>query len=190
MAQDASRIRVFSGGDLYVAPYGTPLPESTDDALDPAFQAVGFVTSDGVTFTSGSEVEDITSWQSSTPTRRVVVSRSYAVAAQLQQQDDINYATAFGGGDWTEPSPGVFRYDPPADTDALAEYSLVADGHDGDVHQRAVVLRATVEGEVETTWVRNGAAILPLTFTALTPDDADRPWYFLTNDPAFDPAAS
>lgn len=190
MAQDASKIRVFSGGDLYVAPYGTALPESVDDALDALFQSVGYVTPDGVTFTSGSEFEDIMAWQSPTPVRRVVTSRSYSVATQLQQQDDVNYATAFGGGDWTEPEPGAYRYDPPADTDALAEYSLVVDGNDGDVRQRAVILRATVEGEVETQWVRNGAALLPLTFTALTPDDADRPWYFLTNDPAFNPAAS
>ncbi len=190
MPQDAQQIRVFGGGNLHIAAYGTDLPTAPDGVLDSAFHDVGFVTRDGFSLNSGSEVENVDSHQSALPTRKLVVSRSYAVAAQLQQQDSINYAAAFGGGDFTEPTPGVYRYDPPADTDSLPEYSLVLDSFDGDIQQRVVVLRATIEGEVETTHVRNGAALLPITFTALTPDDADRPWYFLTNDANFDPAGS
>lgn len=190
MAQDTNEIKVLAHGDLWIAPEGTSLPVTVEEDLDAAFVNLGLTTEDGVTFSAGSEVEDIRSWQRTTPSRRIVTSRTFSVASQLQQYNRDNFALAFQGGEWTEPSVGTYRYDPPADSDPLAEYVVVIDAQDGDREDRAVILRATVEGEVETQFVRNGAALLPVTFTALTPDNADRPWYYLSNDPAFDPAGS
>lgn len=190
MTQNTKEIKVLAAGDLYIAPVGTKLPTKEDEALDEAFINLGLTSDDGVTFTNGKEVEDIMSWQRTTPSRRIVTSRSYSAAAQLQQYNRENFSLAFGGGEWTEPSAGTFRYDPPADTDALAEYVVVIDAQDGDREDRAVIMRATVEGDVETQFVRNAAALLPVTFSALTPDDADRPWYYLSNDEAFAPAGS
>lgn len=185
MAQDTQEIKVLAHGDLYIAPLGTALPETVEETLDSAFINLGLTSEDGVTFSSGSEVEDIRSWQRTTPSRRIVTSRSFTAASQLQQYNRDNFALAFGGGDWSEPTPGTYRYDPPADADPLAEYVVVIDAQDGDREDRAVIMRSTVEGEVETQFVRNAAALLPVTFSALTPDDEDRPWFYLSNDPAF-----
>src|SRR5690349_4637278 len=190
MAQDTKEIKVLSAGDLYVAPVGTKLPTKVDEVLDKAFVNLGLTSEDGVTFTNGKEVEDIHSWQRTTPSRRIVTGRSYTAAAQLQQYNRENYAVALVGGEWTEPSTGVYRYDPPTDTDALAEYAVVIDAQDGGREDRAVIMRATVEGDVETQFVRNAAALLPVTFSALTPDEATRPWYYLSNDEAFAPVGS
>jgi hypothetical protein len=190
LAQDTKQIKVLSEGDLFIAPVGTALPETVDEALDPAFINLGLVTDDGVTFSRGQEVEDIMSWQRQTPSRRIVTGRTFTAAAQLQQHNPDNFALAFGGGEWSEPDAGIYRYDPPADGDALAEYAVVIDAQDGDRHDRAVILRSTVEGEVETQFVRNAASVLPITFSALTPDDADRPWYYLSDDEAFAGAGS
>lgn len=190
MSQESKDIKVLASGELYVAPVGTTLPKSAEDKLDPAFIGLGLVTEDGVTFTNGAEVEDIKSWQKPNPVRRVVTGRSYTAAAQLQQYNRENFGIAFGGGKWTEPEPGVYRYDPPGDADALTEYAVVIDAQDGEREDRAVIMRATVEGEVQTQFVRNAAALLPITFAALTPDDAERPWYYLSNDEAFAPAGS
>lgn len=192
MTQESKEIKVLASGELYVAPVSAEpkLPESATEALDAAFIGLGLVTEDGVTFTSGSEVEDIKSWQKPNPVRRVVTGRSYTAATQLQQYNRENFGIAFGGGEWTEPKPGVYKYDPPADADPLAEYVVVVDAQDGEREDRAVIMRATVEGDVETQFVRNAAALLPLTFAALTPDDADRPWFYLSNDEAFAPAGS
>lgn len=190
MAQDPKEIKVLAEGDLYIAPLGTTLPTKPEAALDAGFINLGLVTDDGVTFSAGKEVEDIRSWQRTTPSRRIVTSRTYTAAAQLQQYNRENFALAFGGGEWTEPSAGVYRYDPPADADPLAEYAVVIEGKDGDREDRAVILRATIEGDVETQFVRNAPAVLPITFSAMTPDEADRPWYYLSNDDAFAPAGS
>lgn len=190
MTQESKEIKVLASGELYVAPVGTTLPTSADEKLDAAFIGLGLVTEDGVTFTNGAEVEDIKAWQKTNPVRRIVTGRTYTVAAQLEQYNRENFGIAFGGGEWTEPEPGVYRYDPPADSDALAEYCLVIDAQDGDREDRAVVSRVTVEGDVETQFVRSAAALLPITFSALTPDDADRPWFYLSNDEAFAPVGS
>lgn len=189
MAQNTDEIKVLAEGDLYVAPVGTKLPESVSDVLDAAFVNLGLTSDEGVTFAHGSEVEDIMSWQRLTPSRRIVTSRSFSAATQLQQYNRENFAIAFGGGDWTEPKAGVYRYDPPADADPLAEYAVVIDGQDGERKDRAVIMRATIEGEVETQFVRNAAALLPVTFQALTPDEEDAPWYYLSNDEAFAPGS-
>lgn len=185
MAQESKEIKVLASGELYVAPVGTKLPTKPDEALDPAFIGLGLVTEDGVTFTNGKEVEDIRAWQKPNAVRRIVTGRSYTVATQLEQYNRENFALAFGGGDWSEPSAGVFRYDPPADADPLAEYAVVIDAADGDREDRAVIMRATVEGDVETQFTRTAAALLPITFSALTPDEAERPWYYVSNDEAF-----
>jgi hypothetical protein len=183
--QDSREIKVAAHGDLYIAPVGTRLPGDVDEALDAAFVNLGYLTDDGVTFSSGSEREDIRAWQKQQPVRRIVTGRSFSVGFQLEQWNPDNFALAFGGGEWSEPSPGVYRYDPPADSDALSEYALVVDSQDGSRQDRFVVFRGTVADDVETQFVRNAAAVLPITFEALTPDDADRPWYYVTDDPAF-----
>lgn len=185
MARDSSEVRVAASGDIYVGPFGTALPEDIATALNPALTNLGYATDDGVTATAGVDVEDIPVWQRHTPARRIVTARSYRLGFQLAQWNPDNFALAFGGGDWTEPTAGVFRYDPPADQDDLPEYSAVVEWQDGDHQHRIVVIRATMTEEVETQLVRNAAAVLPVVLNALTPDDEDSPWYHLTDDAAF-----
>lgn len=187
--QDSNEIVVAAGGSLSFAPVGTPLPTNLTTALNAAFKDVGYIDEDGATFTAGVDVEDIMSWQKATPTRRLVTARTLAAQANLQQWNEDNFALAFGGGDWTEPTAGVHRYDPPADQDPLEEHAVVLAWQDGDRSSRLVISRATVNEEVETQFVRNGASVLPITFQALTPDDADAAWYYLTDDHQFSAAS-
>lgn len=60
MAVNSANARIF-GSDtdaIYLAPLGTPLPTSIDDALNPAFEDVGWLHSDGITETfTGSKSE-------------------------------------------------------------------------------------------------------------------------------------
>jgi hypothetical protein len=146
------------------------------------FSDLGYTTEDGVTFTATPTVDDIMAWQKATPVRRLVTARQLTAAFQLEQWNQDNFALAFGGGEWSEPAAGVFRYDPPADTAALADYALVIDFVDGDRHCRIVVYRGNVTEAVETTLVRTGIAVLPITFGALSPDNKDRSWYFVGDD--------
>lgn len=186
MAQDASEITVAAEGSVYVATVtpGLVYPTTEEETLDTAFQELGFVSEDGVTFSNTPEVTDINSWQSAYPTRRLVTARSLTVAAALQQWNEDTFAVAFQGGEWSE-SGTTFRYDPPADTDALVDLAVVIDAQDGTRKQRWVVYRANVTEAVETNLTRSAAAALPVTWTALAPAGQDRAWYFLTGDTAF-----
>lgn len=183
---NAEEITVALSGNVHVAPYSDTLVLPEDlSALDAAFMNLGYTSEDGVTFSASPTVEDIRAWQKATPVRRIVTARDASAAFVLEQTNLDTFALAFGGGDWTEPTAGVYRYDPPADEDSLAEYAVVVDFADGDRNSRIVIFRATVNEAVETQLVRNNAAMLPVTLAALTPDDQDRSWAFLSDDPAY-----
>ncbi len=111
-------------------------------------------------------------------------------AYSLEQWNGDNVVHAYGGGEITEPDPGVFRYDWPAETDALDEVSEVIDWQDGDKHYRLVIPRGNVADNVETDLMRTELSVLPITFKALAPADGSGIAYLLTDDPAFEPAGS
>lgn len=183
--QDATEIVVAASGDISIAPFGTTLPEDPTEDLDPAFVVLGYATEDGVTLTDGVTVQEINAWQKAQPVRKITTLRTKTAAFQLEQWNRENFELAYQGGEWTEPSPGVYRYDPPADSDDLPEWSVVIDWQDGDKHHRLVIERAIVQEGVSTKLARTGAAVLPITLGALTPDNEPSAWYHLTDDPAF-----
>lgn len=187
MPQDSEQLVVAIAGSVKLANLADApdLPADDDGPTDdtPDFTDLGYTTTEGVTFTATPTTEDIDAWQSATPIRRLVTARALAIAFQLQQWNQDNFSLAFGGGEWSEPAPGVFRYDPPADTDALSEYALIVDFADGDKNARVVTFRGNVTDAVETQLMRTGPSVLPITFQALTPDDKDRSWYFVGDDP-------
>ncbi len=187
MSQNAEEITVALSGKVWVAPYSAGLTLPDDLATpDAAFIDLGYTSEDGVTFSASPNVEDIMSWQKQTPVRRIVTGRDTSVAFTLEQTNLDTFALAFGGGTWTEPTAGLYRYDPPADADLLSEYACVVDFADGDRNSRIVLMRATINDAVKTQLVRNNAAMLPITLAALTPDDQDKPWYFISDDPSYD----
>lgn len=49
-------------GGLYVAPFGTALPEDVDSVLDAAFVNLGFISADGVTISVDSSTNPIEVW--------------------------------------------------------------------------------------------------------------------------------
>lgn len=55
---DVSTVRGIKGGYMHVAPHGTKLPTSIDEALDPAFVNAGYVSSDGWTESTDFDTSD------------------------------------------------------------------------------------------------------------------------------------
>jgi hypothetical protein len=188
MAKSKEEIRVALDGDVSVAPVGVgvTLPTSLA-ALDSDFVDLGYQSEDGVSFSVTPNVDEIRGWQSQDALRRIVTSRDLSFGFTALQWNITTFATAYGGGEWTEPTAGVYRYDPPADEDALVDYSVVLDFYDGDFHGRLVVLAANITDAVETSFQRSSAATLPIAFSGVTPESADRNWYFLSNDEALNP---
>jgi hypothetical protein len=185
MPKDASELVVASNGSVHVAPVGTTLPDDPTEALAGAFAELGFVTEDGVTLTVTPEITDYRAWQARSPVRRELTAQELMIGFALEQWNGETIPLAFGGGAITEPSPGVFRYDFPTDTDSLDERSLVVDWQDGDRNYRAVFERGNVTEAVETNLVRSALAVLPIGFKALEPAAGGAVAYVLSDDPAF-----
>lgn len=192
MAQNKEQIKVAAKGGLFIARSADEptIPTDLDTELDPLFNEVGYFGDDGATFAKGEEVEEIMAWQSQTAVRKIVVKRDFSMGGTLLQWDRTNVALAFGGGEWTEPKAGVYRFDPPADYDPLTDWVGVLEARDGDRIDRWVIEQGNVTGDIETQAVRNAGMTLPVNLSALTPDGKDRPWYYLSNDDAAYAAAS
>ncbi|WP_336642053.1 phage tail tube protein [Microbacterium sp. USHLN272] len=65
MTVNANNARIFGSDSdaIYLAPIGTPLPESIDDELDAAFEDVGWLNGDGITESLTGSVEKSRGYQ-------------------------------------------------------------------------------------------------------------------------------
>jgi hypothetical protein len=69
-------------GGIFVAPAGTPVPTSYDEALDAAFVKMGYISEDGVTRTEDADSDDKFAWGGD-------------AVADLPGQHSITYAATF-----------------------------------------------------------------------------------------------
>lgn len=180
---DAGALVVGGNAQIYTAPVGTPLPVTPTATLNSLFLSAGYTTEDGIRFADEKTVNEIRALQSFYPIRRIVTARASMAEFSMMEWDAKTLPLALGGGAVTSPSAGVYRYDPP-DPEDLDERSMVIDIQDGDDNHRFVIRKGMVTSNTESTFVRTGPALLPVTFAALGVD-GEKPWYFLTDDDAF-----
>lgn len=185
MATSPDELVVASYGEVYVADVGTTLPTSPTASLDAGFTGLGYVTEDGVSLSVEPEIEEFMAWQSRQAVRRELTGQSITVSFALEQWNTENLLLAFGGGEVTSPSAGVYRYEFPDDEDALQEKAIVVEWKDGARDWRFVASRGNVTDAVETSLNRSNLAVLPITFQVLDADDGGAPAYILTDDSAF-----
>lgn len=181
---DSNELVVAANGSIHVGPVGTSVPEDPTDALT-GFTELGYVTEDGVTFGRGVTVQDFRAWQKRLPVRHSVTEEEMTASFALEQWNEDNFDFAFGGGEVTEPEPGIFRYDFPSGDDALDERALVIRWADGDKHYQLAFERGNVTDEVEVQLARTDLSVLPIGYKALSGDDDTIGVFFTTDDPAF-----
>lgn len=181
MGKNPDEIVVAQGGALSVAPVGTDLPSDLGPLAD-AYVDLGYLSEDGATVTKGRTVEEVPAWQSPVAVRRYVSEESLGIEGELLQWNRDSWGLAMGGGQWSEPNPGVFRYDPPTPSDALPEHVSVLDWQDGERQWRLVVEKSTVDEDVETEINRQGASVLPVTLGGVAAEEGGVVWYLLCND--------
>lgn len=93
MATNSANARIF-GGDtdcIYLAPLGTTVPTEIDGVLDPAFEDVGWLHSDGITETQTGSVEKLRGHQGNGVVRTRVNEPGTTVSfTALETKDQTN----------------------------------------------------------------------------------------------------
>lgn len=183
MALRPEQIIVAGTGNLYWAPEDTPMPTSLTGAIHSAFSELGYTTEDGAKFTDEKDTNDVRPWQSFYPVRTHITARSGMLEFSLLQWNQATVMLAFGGGAFTEPVPGEFRYTPPEPSE-LAIRAMVLDFVDGDRNYRFGIERGFVVSNTESTFAKSGPALLPITFRVLAAGE-NPPWTMDSDDPAY-----
>ena len=180
MAISADEVRVAGTGRVYTAPKGTALPTTVDSALPADWTDLGYVTTDGVSFTFSRETEDLAAWQGD-KIRVLSLSEPKMVEFTLMQTDAAVLETAFGGGTVVT-ADGVTTYTPPLRGENV-ERSMVIEFLDDDITYRYAFGRVQQEGDVNFVLTREGAVEYPVTFGVL---EATPAYTIITNDPAME----
>lgn len=179
--QQTTEIRVAGAGNVWVADEGTVIPDESSPKSVPGagWVDMGYVTTDGVTFTFARESEDLDSWQADKV--RVLSAREpMSLNFALMQSNADVMILAMGGGTIESPAADVYKYVPAIGTNNVR--AMIIDFQDGAINYRYVMPKTQVEGEVAYTLVRDGALTYPMAFGVL---DGSPKYYILTDDPAF-----
>lgn len=186
MSLESSEVRVFGTGHIYVAPVGTAFPASVDVTPSHAagWRELGYVSEDGAKFKFGREVNEVGAWQSFDPVRMIVTKVPKEVGFDLLQWNHFSAELALGGGTFTEPSPNLYEYEPPAES-YVDERALIIEGVDGDYTYRFCYRKALNVTGVEFDMVRQNPTVLPINMRILAADDGAKPFKLQTNDPNF-----
>lgn len=184
MPKTTEDIRVGANSNLFVAPVGTALPANIGAAMPAGWVNIGYTDENGFKVTDTKEKIEIPVAQLFYPARVLIGSRGFDLEAALRQFDGPTVQLAFGGGEITEDSTGMFRYVPP-DPEFIDERAMCAEFLDGDFTYRFIIPRGLVSNNVTSEFLRTKAADLPITFSVIGSDDAS-PWLILTDDPSFE----
>jgi len=192
---NANNIVVAQMARVYLAPVGTPAPAGPATVMAAAWREVGLFTPDSLSWSTDPSFEEVRSHQSNFPTRRFQTEDAATMEVDLQEWTGENFKAVYGGGTvtvvpaQTDPVaiPEHYRYSPPA-VGGRSTVAACIEIIDGAKHYRRMIPRCEQSEGVEQSFERTSESTLPLRLSVLGSDLGD-PWYDLTDDPAFEPAA-
>jgi hypothetical protein len=185
MSNESAQVRAYGDGSIYVAPVGTAFPATIDAAIPAGWTQLGFVTEDGVVPEFGQDTTDVGAWQSGDPVRILLTKKPKKIDFSLLQVNADTMELALGGGDWTEPSAGLFLFEP-ADESFLDERALILEAFDGDIGYRICYRKALKDGAVTFPLSRTKASEFKISMRILAADGGAKPFLIQTNDPAIE----
>jgi hypothetical protein len=192
---DNNEIVIAQMARVYLAPVGTPAPAGPAIVMPAAWREVGLFTPDSLAFATDPTFEEVASHQSLHATRRFQTADAASLSVDLQQWNGENFKAVYGGGTLETIAavvgppaiPMHYRFSPPA-IGGRTEVAAVVEIVDGLKHYRRIVPRCQQNEGVEQAFARTAESTLPLRLSVLGSDVGD-PWYDLSDDPSFAPAA-
>jgi len=159
MALDSDNVRVAVTGAVYVAPTGTTAPSYSDDALDAAFQDLGYVSADGISEAIDKSTTQIRSWQDGSLVREIVADGTYSVSMTFIETNQDVVELYYGGS----LAAGVMSIDPRA---TGGRQSFVIDVIDGTSIERTYIAAGEITSVGERTLASGEAIGYEVTITA------------------------
>jgi hypothetical protein len=169
MPQTGAETVLAAGGLVAYAVAETAAPVNPTIAPAAAYNDLGYISEDGLTFSFGDEQEEIGAWQALVAIRRARTGQTFEANFNLRQWNELTLPVAFGGGAVDVPSAGIYRYRFPDPGDAIVERAFLVRWKDGARNFQLWVPRMVVSEPTETTLARASAADLPLQLAALQP---------------------
>ncbi|MEU1433328.1 phage tail protein [Streptomyces sp. NPDC005786] len=190
---NSSEIRVAGTGRILVADINAPLPAAFTD--DPSadwgveWTDLGYTSTDGVTFSKKDKLDPVETWQSISPARFVYADRDLTLKFSMLQFNEDTLPFFLGGAaadirrDATKPD--IVQFDVP-DGPTFDERALGLEFTDGTaVTYRFVIPRGQVTATDDIKLARKAAAMLGVTFTALSPGNDQALATFVMKDAAY-----
>ncbi len=191
MATNKANIRVAQIARVFLAPVGTAAPADAVAPMAAAWREVGLFTPDSLSWATDPSFEEVRSHQSNYPSRIFQTEDAATVSVDLQEWSGANFRAVYGGGTITEvtpvTTPPTYRFAPPQ-IGGRTSIACVIEIIDGVVTFRRVIPAAEQREGVEQTFERTSESTLPLRLSVLGSDIGD-PWYDLTTQSSFAPAA-
>ncbi|WP_175409948.1 phage tail protein [Streptomyces sp. TRM64462] len=192
---NSSEIRVAGTGRVLVASVdNAPLPTtfSSTPGTDwgAAWTDLGYTSTDGVTFSKKDKLDPVETWQSISPARFVYADRDLTLKFSMLQFNEDTLPFFLGGkkSDFRNDdvaNPGVYEFDVP-DGPTFDERALGLEFTDGtNVTYRFVIPRGQVTATDDVKLARKAAAMLGVTFTALSPGEGKALATFVMKDAAY-----
>src|SRR5688500_7070891 len=96
MPLTSDNVRVGVTGAIYLAPAGTALPESATEALDGAFDELGYMDESGVVETQGETTNNIKAWQNSAVVRKILTEHDLTYAFTALETNPVVLEAYYG----------------------------------------------------------------------------------------------
>jgi hypothetical protein len=116
MALDATKVVVGQSGTVLFGTIGVTLPTGATAATT-GMTDVGYIDSDGVTFSLTPTVEEFFVWQASAPIRRIATQTTYSFAGKFAEFNANTIPLLFGGGTVTA---GTYNFPESPSTNTFA----------------------------------------------------------------------
>lgn len=96
MTLTAANVRVGVTGTVSVAVSGTAVPTTVSGALNAAFFDLGYISEDGVSTSTSTDVNDIKAWQNGTIVRKVQTSHDYTLTFTMLETSEKTLEVYYG----------------------------------------------------------------------------------------------
>jgi hypothetical protein len=170
MALDATQVRVGVTGAVYVAPFGTALPEDATTAVGVAFEDVGYISEDGVTETQDTDSNDITAWQNGAVVRKIQTSHDLTYSFTMLETSGVTLEVFYGNYEVGEVQ---------IRGEELPHNAWVLSVEDGDHIMRVVIPDGQVTERGDITYANEDAVGREVTITAFPDTSGVKAYVYL-----------